>query len=142
MTLPTSAIAIGSKYVIRWRGRHVLNPSNFALVVTFLAIGPQLADPLEFWWAPMTPWLVLALAVVLLDAALTFHNVWPTPWIAPTMEMSVELGVLLLSVVAWVGWRGSISRGLRFVLALLLLLLVIGRYAEVTAPAGAKPAND
>ena len=84
---------------------------------------------------PLTQWLVLALAVVLLDAALTFHNVWPTPWIAPTLEMSVELGVLLLCVVAWVGWRGGVSGAARVALALLLLLLVIGRYAEVTAPA-------
>jgi hypothetical protein len=80
-------------------------------------------------------WLVLALAVLLLNAALTFHNVWPTPWIAPTIEMSVELGVLLLGVVAYAAWRGAVPRGLRIVLAVLLLLLVIGRYAEVTAPA-------
>ena len=80
-------------------------------------------------------WLVLALAVLLLNAALTFHNVWPTPWIAPTIEMSVELGVLLLGIVAYAAWRGAVPRGLRIALAVLLLLLVIGRYAEVTAPA-------
>ena len=80
-------------------------------------------------------WLVLALAVLLLNAALTFHNVWPTPWIAPTIEVSIELGVLLLGIVAYAAWRGAVPRGLRIALAVLLLLLVIGRYAEVTAPA-------
>src|SRR5512143_450249 len=80
-------------------------------------------------------WLVLALAVLLLNAALTFQNVWPTPWIRPTAELSVELGVLLLGVAAYAAWRGAVSRGIRIALALLLLLLVIGRYAEVTAPA-------
>src|SRR5258706_12209911 len=80
-------------------------------------------------------WFVLAFAVLLLNAALTFHNVWPTPWIAPTIEMSVELGVLLLGIVAWAAWRGAVPRGLRIALAVLLPLLVIGRYAEVTAPA-------
>ena len=80
-------------------------------------------------------WVVLALAVVLLNAALTFHNVWPTPWIRPAAELSVELGVLLLGVVAYAAWRGAAARGLRIALAVLLLLLVIGRYAEVTAPA-------
>ena len=80
-------------------------------------------------------WLVLAFAVLLLNAALTFHNVWPTPWIVPTVEVSVELGVLLLGLVACVAWRGTLPRGVRIVLAVVLLLLVIGRYAEVTAPA-------
>ena len=80
-------------------------------------------------------WLVLALAVLLLNAALTFANVWPTPWIRPTLEVSVELGVLLLGIVAYATWRGAVPRGLRIALAVLLLLLLIGRYAEVTAPA-------
>ena len=82
-----------------------------------------------------TQWIVLALAVLLLNAALTFHNVWPTPWIAPTPEMSVELGVVLLCIVGYVAWRGGVPRGVRIGLAVLFLLLVIGRYAEVTAPA-------
>jgi hypothetical protein len=80
-------------------------------------------------------WVVLAVALLLLNAALTFHNVWPTPWIAPSLEMSVELGVLLLGIVALASWRGAISRRLRFVLAVVLFFLVLGRYAEVTAPA-------
>ncbi len=60
----TAAVAIGSKHLIRFRGRHVLNPSNGALVLTFLLIGPERADPLEFWWAPMTLWMVLALGII------------------------------------------------------------------------------
>ena len=35
----TAAIALLSKYVIRVDGRHVFNPSNFGLVVCFLALG-------------------------------------------------------------------------------------------------------
>jgi len=80
-------------------------------------------------------WIVLAVALLLLNAALTFHNVWPTPWISPTMEMSVELGVVLLGIVAYAAWRGAVPRGVRVALAVLLFLLVLGRYAEVTAPA-------
>ncbi len=85
----------------------------------------------------LTPrqWLVLALAVAFLDVALTFHNVWPTLWIKPSFELSIELGVLLLGVVAYAGWRGVVPRTLQIVLLALLLLLVIGRYAEVTSPA-------
>jgi Na+-translocating ferredoxin:NAD+ oxidoreductase RnfD subunit len=34
----TSAIAITSKYVIRWRGRHLWNPSNFAICAMLLIV--------------------------------------------------------------------------------------------------------
>jgi Na+-transporting NADH:ubiquinone oxidoreductase subunit NqrB len=59
-----SAVALLSKYVIQFRGRHVFNPSNFGLVLCFLALGPEQADPLEFWWGPLSPALVLALAII------------------------------------------------------------------------------
>lgn len=60
----TAAVALLSKYVIRFRGRHVFNPSNFGLVPCFLLLGPGRADPLAFWWGPMSPWMVLALAII------------------------------------------------------------------------------
>jgi Na+-translocating ferredoxin:NAD+ oxidoreductase RnfD subunit len=59
-----AALALLSKYLIRYRGRHVFNPSNIGLVVVFLALGPELADPLDLWWGPMSPWLALALAII------------------------------------------------------------------------------
>ena len=59
-----AAVSILSKHLIQWRGRHLFNPSNFGLVLCFLLLGPELADPLEFWWGPMTPWLALALAII------------------------------------------------------------------------------
>ena len=60
----TAAFALLSKYVIRRHGRHVFNPSNIGLVVCFLVLGPALAEPLDFWWGPMSPWLALALALI------------------------------------------------------------------------------
>ncbi len=60
----TAALALLSKYLIRYRGRHVFNPSNIGLVVVFLALGPERADPLDLWWGPMSPWLALALAII------------------------------------------------------------------------------
>jgi hypothetical protein len=60
----TAAVSLLSKYLIHFRGRHVFNPSNFGLVLCFLLLGPELADPLEFWWGPMSPWLALALAII------------------------------------------------------------------------------
>ena len=35
--LPAAAIAIGSKFAIRWRGKHIFNPTNIAIVVLMIA---------------------------------------------------------------------------------------------------------
>jgi len=53
-----------SKYVIKLRGRHIFNPSNFGLVLCFLILGKDRADPLDFWWGPMSPWMALALVII------------------------------------------------------------------------------
>ena len=60
----TAAVALLSKYLIVFRGRHIFNPSNFGLVLCFLLIGPERADPLAFWWGPMSVWLALALVLI------------------------------------------------------------------------------
>jgi len=60
----TAAISLLSKYVIRFRGRHVFNPSNFGLVLCFLLLGAERADPLAFWWGPLSPALVLAIGLI------------------------------------------------------------------------------
>src|SRR3954465_471835 len=41
----TAAIALVSKYVIKWRGAHVFNPSNIGLVICFVALGRNRAAP-------------------------------------------------------------------------------------------------
>jgi len=61
----TSAIAITSKYVIRWRGRHLWNPSNFAICVMLL-LAPEYFGMLSVQWGndvlPMTiVWILGAL---------------------------------------------------------------------------------
>ncbi len=60
----TAAVSLLSKYLIRFRGAHVFNPSNIGLVLCFLTLGPEHADPLDFWWGPMSPALALALAII------------------------------------------------------------------------------
>ncbi len=54
-----------SKYVIRYRGSHVFNPSNIGLVVTFLVLGTTRVEPLDFWWAPISnPAMIVAYLVI------------------------------------------------------------------------------
>src|SRR5581483_5614080 len=52
------------KHVIKVRGAHVFNPSNFGLVLCFLVLGSGRADPLDFWWGPASGWLVAALVTI------------------------------------------------------------------------------
>ena len=80
-------------------------------------------------------WAALAAALLVLNAALTFGNVWPTLWILPRPELSIELGVLLLVLVAWASFVRPLGKIAVAALTLLLLVFVLGRYAEVTAPA-------
>jgi hypothetical protein len=86
-------------------------------------------------WAAASPWIALAVALLALNAALTFRNVWPTIWILPRAELSIELGVLLLALVAWTSFVRPLGRAALVLLTLLFLVFVLGRYAEVTAPA-------
>ena len=53
-----------SKYVIRYRGSHVFNPSNIGLVVVFVLLGESRVEPLDFWWAQLGPGMLLAYAVI------------------------------------------------------------------------------
>src|SRR5688572_5457951 len=70
----TSAVALLSKYVIRVRGRHIFNPSNFGLVLCFLLLGASRADPLALWCAPLPPALVFALVLIVVGGFLILRR--------------------------------------------------------------------
>jgi Na+-translocating ferredoxin:NAD+ oxidoreductase RnfD subunit len=61
----TAAVSLLSKHVIQVRGGHIFNPSNIGLVLCFLLLPATKAEPLDFWWGPMSWWLVIAIAVIL-----------------------------------------------------------------------------
>ena len=71
----------------------------------------------------------------MLNFALTFHNVWPTLWIVVRHELSIEIAVLLAGLVLLAAWRRPPAPRFAAALAGVLLVMTIGRYAEVTAPA-------
>ena len=80
-------------------------------------------------------WIVLSAALVLLDASLTFENVWPTPAMRWHGALSIELAVCLLAMAIVCRWSGPPTRAAIGWLSAIWTVLVIGRYAEVTAPA-------
>jgi Na+-translocating ferredoxin:NAD+ oxidoreductase RnfD subunit len=65
-----AAFSLLTKYVVRYRGSHVFNPSNIGLVITFIVLGETRAEPLDFWWAPLNAWMITAYAVILVGGLL------------------------------------------------------------------------
>jgi phosphatidylglycerophosphate synthase len=85
--------------------------------------------------ASSSPVVRLLCALVLLNAMLTFHNVWPTLFVHWPGELSIDLVGVLLILVTWQVLRGRVPRALLVALAVLFVLGVLGRYSEVPAPA-------
>jgi hypothetical protein len=78
---------------------------------------------------------VLALmALALLNTALSFRNLWPTPGITLDTRLAPEFVALWLLLLVGVAWRGALTGRAVTALALAWLLLVVGRYADVTVP--------
>ena len=80
-------------------------------------------------------WTALAAALVALDGSLTFRSFWPTPAVRWQGELSIELAACVLALVAAKRWLGPPSRAALRGLSALWVLLVIGRYGDVTAHA-------
>ncbi len=83
-------------------------------------------------------WLVMitvALALLVLNFLTSFNNVWSTPWIQPDTRIGPDFVGLWLILLLLVALFGRVGRGVIAVLTGAFLLVVIGRYAEVTVPA-------
>jgi hypothetical protein len=60
-----AGLSLLTKYVIRYHGSHVFNPSNIGLVLAFVLFGSSRAEPLDFWWAPLNGWMIAAYAIII-----------------------------------------------------------------------------
>ena len=85
-------------------------------------------------WLPAVRWVGLGAALVLLNASLTFTNVWPTLGIRFNADLSIEAALCVLGLVLVRRWRGPPSRAVLRWLSALWIALVVGRYADVTVP--------
>lgn len=88
-----AGLSLLTKYVIRHRGSHVFNPSNLGLVVAFLVLGSRRVEPLDFWWAPLNPWMLAAYAVILVGGLL----------------ITARLGLLGMAVAFWLSLAGAVA---------------------------------
>jgi Sulfatase len=78
--------------------------------------------------------VTLAVALVVLNAALAFQNLWPTPAIYWAGTLSIEFAAAIAILALGRSNRGP-SRAIVRVFAVVWVLLTFGRYADVTAPA-------
>ncbi len=75
--------------------------------------------------------MAAGLSLLLLNASLTFENVWTTPKIRWGSSLSIELALAVLLLVAARRWAGPLTRR---VLPAIWVVLVLGRYLAVTGP--------
>jgi Na+-translocating ferredoxin:NAD+ oxidoreductase RnfD subunit len=91
-----AALSLLSKYVIRYRGSHVFNPSNIGLVLAFIVLGSSRVEPLDFWWAPLNVWMIVAYAVIITGGLLITRRLKLLE-LAATYWIVLTLGVALLA---------------------------------------------
>ena len=91
-----AGLSLLSKYVIRYRGSHVFNPSNIGLVVAFIVLGSFRVEPLDFWWAPLNPLMVAAYAVIIAGGLLITRRLQLLV-LAATFWVTLAVGVGLLA---------------------------------------------
>jgi Na+-translocating ferredoxin:NAD+ oxidoreductase RnfD subunit len=92
----TAAVSLLSKYVIKWRGNHIFNPSNIGLVLCFVLLGRNRAEPLDFWWGPVSPWLLLAFAVIVAGGLFILSRL-KLLWIAVSFWLAFAAGIAVLA---------------------------------------------
>jgi Na+-translocating ferredoxin:NAD+ oxidoreductase RnfD subunit len=93
-----AAASLLTKYVIRYQGANLFNPSNVGLVVVFVALGSRSVEPLDFWWAPLNVWMIAAYIVIIGGGSLITRRLHllalaATFWLA----LSVGIGILAAS---------------------------------------------
>jgi hypothetical protein len=88
-----AGLSLLTKYVIRYHGSHVFNPSNIGLVVAFVVLGTARVEPLDFWWAPLNLAMIAAYAVILVGGLL----------------ITRRLKLLALAATFWVGLAAGLS---------------------------------
>ncbi|HET7521525.1 MAG TPA: hypothetical protein VFK61_08325 [Candidatus Limnocylindria bacterium] len=92
-----AGLSLLSKYVIKYRGSHVFNPSNIGLVVAFVVLGSSRIEPLDFWWAPLNPWMLAAYAVITVGGLLITRRLRLLP-LAATFWLGLAAGTGLLAL--------------------------------------------
>ena len=98
---------------------------------------PTMSEPLDGQRAQDNRWLAMtkvALALLVLNFLTSFNNVWSTPFIQPDTRIGPDFVGLWLILLLFVALFGRVGRRAIAALTGVFLLVVIGRYVEVTVP--------
>ena len=93
-----AGLSLLTKYVIRYRGSHVFNPSNIGLVVAFVVLGSTRVEPLDFWWGPLDIWMLIAYAVIIGGGLLITRRLRLLA-LAATFWVTLSIGVGMLAAL-------------------------------------------
>jgi hypothetical protein len=88
-----AAVSLLSKYVVRFRGRQVFNPSNLGLVLGFVLLGTSRVNPQDLWWGPMSVGLAITYAIIL----------------GGGLAIVRRLRMLTLAATFWVGFAAGVG---------------------------------
>jgi hypothetical protein len=88
-----AAVSLLSKYLIKVGGKHIFNPSNFGLVLCFVILGSGRTEPLYFWWGPMSTWMALALAIIVVGG----------------LAILTRLRLIVIAVGFWVSFAAGVG---------------------------------
>jgi hypothetical protein len=91
-----AGLSLLTKYVIRYHGSHVFNPSNIGLVAAFVVLGTSRVEPLDFWWAPLNLAMIAAYAVILTGGLLITRRLHLLA-LAGTFWVGLALGLGVLA---------------------------------------------
>ncbi|MGJ8559383.1 MAG: RnfABCDGE type electron transport complex subunit D [Litorimonas sp.] len=69
LSILAGVLAVGSKYILRWRGKHIFNPANFGLVIVSLIFGAAWISPGQWGAAPVMAVLLLGLGGIVTGKA-------------------------------------------------------------------------
>ncbi|CAM3792579.1 RnfABCDGE type electron transport complex subunit D [Litorimonas haliclonae] len=61
LSIAAGVLAVSSKYILRWKGKHIFNPANFGLVVLSLLFTSAWISPGQWGAAPLFALLLLGL---------------------------------------------------------------------------------
>ncbi len=69
LSIAAGILAIASKYLIRWRGKHIFNPANFGLVIVSLLFTSAWISPGQWGSAPIFAILLLGMGGIVTGKA-------------------------------------------------------------------------
>jgi len=94
LSIAAGILAIGSKYILRWRGKHIFNPANFGLVILSLLFTGAWISPGQWGTAPIFALFLLGMGGIVTGKA----KRWDV-----SIALLVSYAALLFGRALWLG---------------------------------------